>query len=141
MKFKEDVAIGLEIHIGILTKTKLFCPCPTEGDGSPNSRTCPVCLGHPGSKPVVNRKAIEDAIMLCMSLDSKIASEVVFSRKTYFYPDLAKNYQITQYEMPIGSGGYVMLPSGKKITLTRLHIEEDPAALRGQRPGGADGHL
>lgn len=128
MNFTTDVVIGLEIHIGLNTKSKLFCQC-ANAEGEPNSNVCPLCLGHPGAKPVVNKKVIEDAIKLCLAAKSKIAPEVVFSRKSYFYPDLAKNYQTTQYELPIGGGGVIELPSGKKVSLTRLHIEEDPASL------------
>ncbi|NOX71830.1 MAG: Asp-tRNA(Asn)/Glu-tRNA(Gln) amidotransferase subunit GatB [Candidatus Micrarchaeota archaeon] len=129
MKFESDTVIGLEIHLGLATKTKLFCSCPTQGSDEPNTRVCPVCLGHPASMPVANKKAIEYAIRLCIWANAKIAPQVVFSRKTYFYPDLAKNYQITQYEMPLGSGGMIELPSSRKIKLSRLHVEEDPAAL------------
>ncbi|MBT7391370.1 Asp-tRNA(Asn)/Glu-tRNA(Gln) amidotransferase subunit GatB, partial [archaeon] len=132
-KFTKDIIIGLEIHIELNTNTKLFCSCQTQGNESPNTRTCPICLGHPGSKPVTNKKAIEYAIKLAMALDCKIAKQVIFSRKSYFYPDMAKNYQITQYEIPIGEKGRI--PIGKKeIGITRVHIEEDPAAL--VHPGG-----
>src|SRR3989344_1096846 len=102
MKFIKDIVIGLEIHVELNTNTKLFCSCSTSGNEDPNTRTCPVCLGMPGSKPVANKKAVEYAIKLASALKCKIAKQVVFSRKSYFYPDMAKNYQITQYEMPIG---------------------------------------
>ena len=132
-KFTKEIIIGLEIHIELNTNTKLFCSCATQGNESPNTRTCPICLGHPGSKPVANKKAIEYAIKLAMALDCKLAKQVIFSRKSYFYPDMAKNYQITQYEIPIGEKGRI--PIGKKeIGITRVHIEEDPAAL--VHPGG-----
>src|SRR3989344_6953127 len=120
--------IGLEIHVSLNTKTKLFCSCPSEGSETPNSRCCEVCIGSPGSKPVVNKKAIESALKLCLALNCKIAPEVIFSRKGYFYPDMGKNYQITQYELPIGLGGYLDIEN-KKVKLTRIHLEEDPAAL------------
>jgi len=126
---KEEVLIGLEIHLELDTKTKLFCGCARSGSVEPNSRTCVVCLGMPGSKPVVNKKAVDYAIKLALATKSKIAPELVFSRKSYFYPDMAKNYQITQYEMPLASGGYIKLDSGKKVNLTRIHMEEDPAAM------------
>ena len=128
MNFTSDVVIGLEIHIGINTKSKLFCKCKND-DAEPNTNVCPVCLGHPGAKPVVNIEAINKALKLCLALKSKIANDVVFSRKAYFYPDLSKNYQTTQYELPIGDGGELELPNGNKVSLTRLHIEEDPASL------------
>ncbi len=95
----------------------------------PNTRTCAVCLGHPGSKPVLNEKALEHATKLCMAVKSSIAKKIIFSRKTYFYPDMSKNFQITQYEAPLGTGGSIILDSGKEIKLKRVHVEEDPAAL------------
>ena len=116
-KFTTDVIIGLEIHAELKTKTKLFCACPTQGSGEPNSRTCATCLGMPGSKPVLNRKAVEHALRVCLALDSGIAKEMVFSRKSYFYPDMSKNYQITQYELPIGTGGSLKLESGKTVSM------------------------
>lgn len=130
-KFTSDVVIGLEIHCELNTKTKLFCSCSREEkeNEEPNSRTCPVCLGMPGSKPVLNKKAVDYAIKLCLALKCKISPELIFSRKSYFYPDMAKNYQISQYEIPIGSEGELKLSNGKKISLTRAHMEEDPAAL------------
>ncbi|HIH05453.1 TPA: Asp-tRNA(Asn)/Glu-tRNA(Gln) amidotransferase subunit GatB [Candidatus Woesearchaeota archaeon] len=128
-KFTTDVIIGLEIHAELKTKTKLFCACPTQGSGEPNSRTCATCLGMPGSKPVLNRKAVEHALRVCLALDSGIAKEMVFSRKSYFYPDMSKNYQITQYELPIGTGGSLKLESGKTVSMKRVHLEEDPASL------------
>ena len=124
-----DIMIGLEIHIGLNTNSKMFCSCPTEGEEIPNSRVCPICLGHPGSKPVFNKKVLEYAIKLCLALECKLATSVLFSRKSYFYPDLSKNYQITQYEVPLGSKGKLRLKSGKEIRLTRIHMEEDPASL------------
>ncbi len=128
-----DVVIGLEIHVTLKTTTKLFCGCrasPEAGeDDLPNARTCEVCLGHPGSKPVLNKKALEYGIKLGLALGCKIAPSINFSRKTYFYPDMAKNYQITQFEIPLGSGGEIILDSGKKVRLKRIHIEEDPASL------------
>jgi aspartyl-tRNA(Asn)/glutamyl-tRNA(Gln) amidotransferase subunit B len=119
----------LEVHVGLNANTKLFCGCPTKGNEEPNTRTCEVCLGMPGSKPVLNKKAVEYAIKLCLALNCKINPELIFSRKSYFYPDMAKNYQITQYEMPLGNGGSIRLKSGKEISITRVHMEEDPAAL------------
>ncbi|MDO8660467.1 MAG: Asp-tRNA(Asn)/Glu-tRNA(Gln) amidotransferase subunit GatB [Candidatus Woesearchaeota archaeon] len=121
--------IGLEVHTQLNTATKLFCSCATQGKEEPNSRTCLVCLGHPGSKPVLNFVALQQGIKIALAFGCKINHIMQFSRKTYYYPDLAKNYQITQYETPLGVGGSIILDSGKKINLTRVHIEEDPAAL------------
>ena len=128
-KFTTDIVIGLEIHVELNTKTKLFCGCPTKGNEEPNTRTCPTCLGMPGSKPVLNRKAVEFALKLCMALNCDISNELVFSRKSYFYPDMAKNYQISQYEVPLGKKGILKLKEGKEIGITRVHMEEDPASL------------
>jgi len=134
--FTSDIAIGLEIHITLDTNSKLFCGCASKPAGNetgsydgPNTRICPVCLGHPGSKPVLNKKAVDYALRLCSALKCRISPELIFSRKTYFYPDMAKNYQITQYEIPLGTGGKLRLGSGKEISITRVHIEEDPASL------------
>jgi aspartyl-tRNA(Asn)/glutamyl-tRNA(Gln) amidotransferase subunit B len=128
MKFDTDIVIGLEIHAELSTNTKLFCGCSRTGSTEPNTRTCPVCLGHPGSKPVLNKKAIEHAIKLCMALDCDISKELIFSRKSYFYPDMSKNYQITQYEEPLGRNGNIIIDN-KNIRINRVHMEEDPAAL------------
>lgn len=131
--FTKDIVIGLEIHVELNTKTKLFCSSPTQGKELPNTRTCEICLGHPGAKPKVNKKAIEFSLKLAKALNCKIADNIIFSRKNYFYPDMSKNYQITQYEQPLGENGYIQLEN-KKIRITRVHIEEDPAAL--VHPGG-----
>lgn len=129
MKFTQDIVIGLEIHLELNTKTKLFCSCGRDGDDSPNSRTCPICLGHPGTKPALNKKAIKKAIKICLALDAEIDKELIFSRKSYFYPDMSKNFQITQFEQPLATKGKLKLRNGKTIELTRLHLEEDPASL------------
>ena len=129
MKFKTDIIIGLEIHVELDTTTKLFCGCPTKGNNNPNSRTCEICLGMPGSKPVLNKKAVEFGTKLALALNCNIAPQLIFSRKSYFYPDLAKNYQITQFELPLGSDGFIELSNKKKITIKRVHLEEDPASL------------
>ena len=128
-KFASEIIIGLEVHVELDTKTKLFCSCPTKGSEEPNTRTCVVCLGMPGSKPVLNRKAVEFALKLCLALNCKISPELIFSRKSYFYPDMAKNYQISQYEIPLGTNGKLKLKDGKEICITRVHMEEDPASL------------
>ncbi len=132
-KFTSDTIIGLEIHCQLDTKTKLFCGCPTKPkenkEDLPNSRCCPTCLGHPGSKPVLNKKAVDFALKLCLALGCESSPELIFSRKSYFYPDMAKNYQISQYEIPLGKNGRLKLRDGKRIEVTRVHMEEDPASL------------
>jgi aspartyl-tRNA(Asn)/glutamyl-tRNA(Gln) amidotransferase subunit B len=135
MNFTSDIVIGLEIHAELDTKTKLFCACEkAKADSKPNTHTCVTCLGMPGSKPVLNGKALEYGIQLCLALGCKVAPSLVFSRKSYFYPDLAKNYQITQYELPLGEKGKVKLDQKKTVGITRAHLEEDPASLT--HPGG-----
>jgi aspartyl-tRNA(Asn)/glutamyl-tRNA(Gln) amidotransferase subunit B len=129
MKFTSDVVIGLECHVELKTKSKLFCGCSRTGSEEPNTRTCPVCLGHPGSKPVLNKKAVDFALKLALAVGCEISPELIFSRKSYFYPDMSKNYQISQYEIPLGTGGKIKLAEGTAINLTRIHMEEDPAAL------------
>lgn len=131
-KFTSDIVIGLEVHTELNTTTKLFCPCPTKpknDEDLPNSRCCPTCLGHPGSKPVLNKKAVEFALKLCLALNCEISPELIFSRKSYFYPDMSKNYQISQYEIPLGKKGSLSLRDGKEIGIIRVHMEEDPASL------------
>ena len=128
MKEANKLKIGLEVHVQLNTKSKLFCSCTTSAD-EPNGATCDVCLGMPGSKPVVNRKAVEFAVKLGLALNCKILRDCFFSRKTYFYPDMAKNYQITQYEKPVASDGHLFVGK-KKIVIRRLQLEEDPAAIK-----------
>ncbi len=124
-----SVMIGLEIHTYLNTKSKLFCSCSTNIiNAEPNSVTCPVCLAHPGSKPVLNAKAVEHAIKVGLALNCKINKDFFFSRKTYFYPDMSANYQITQYEVPVAENGFIKLGE-KKIRIRRAHLELDPAAL------------
>ena len=121
--------IGLEIHVHLLTESKLFCSCSADYENKePNASTCPICLGFPGSKPVINKKTIDLVIMIAKALNCKIAPEIFFSRKTYFYPDMAKNFQITQYEIPLAKGGQLEI-FDKDIRIRRVHIEEDPAKL------------
>lgn len=121
--------IGLEVHVQLPTKSKMFCSCPTTGAEIPNSHVCPVCLGMPGSKPSLNRKALEYGLMIAKKLRCRIPETTWFSRKTYFYPDLCKHYQITQYDTPVGEGGVYYL--GKKpIRITRVHLEEDPGKTK-----------
>ena len=121
--------IGLEIHVHLNTRSKLFCSCTTEIDGKePNTEVCPICLGYPGSKPKLNRKAVDYGITLALALESSIEPELRFSRKNYFYPDMSKNFQITQYELPLASGGFLLV-GDHRIGITRVHLEEDPAKL------------
>jgi len=123
-----DAVIGLECHIQLNTKSKMFCGCPAEFGASPNANVCPVCLGLPGALPVTNRAAIDAAIRLGLALGATIRAESVFARKHYFYPDMPKNYQITQYDRPLCEGGAlpVRLASGTKaFPLIRVHAEED----------------
>lgn len=129
MKFTSDIVVGLEIHAELKARTKLFCSCPTRGSEEPNTRVCNICLGHPGSKPVLNKKAVMYGIKLALALGCEISPEIIFSRKSYFYPDMAKNYQISQYEVPLGKNGMLRLKSGREVGITRVHLEEDPASL------------
>jgi aspartyl-tRNA(Asn)/glutamyl-tRNA(Gln) amidotransferase subunit B len=121
--------IGLECHVELSTATKMFCGCRNEFGAEPNTNTCPVCLGQPGSLPVPNREAIRRIIKIGLALDSAIAPHSLFHRKNYFYPDMPKNYQISQYDLPICVGGHldVDLPHGstKRVGITRVHMEED----------------
>jgi aspartyl-tRNA(Asn)/glutamyl-tRNA(Gln) amidotransferase subunit B len=123
------VIVGLEIHVQLRTKSKMFCGCAVAFGGKPNSRVCPVCLGMPGVLPVMNRQAYEYAVLTAMALDCRIATFTKWDRKSYYYPDLPKNYQISQYDLPLGESGSFEIPleSGrtKKIGIIRAHLEED----------------
>jgi aspartyl-tRNA(Asn)/glutamyl-tRNA(Gln) amidotransferase subunit B len=137
---KLEGVIGLEIHVQITSlKTKLFCNCSADyRSAPPNTHVCPVCLGLPGALPVVNQEAIEKAIQVCLALNGKVASKVRFDRKHYFYPDLPKNYQITQYLEPICVDGWVELETGKgvkRVRIRRINLEEDPGRI--VYPGGS----
>jgi aspartyl-tRNA(Asn)/glutamyl-tRNA(Gln) amidotransferase subunit B len=131
---EEQVIVGLEVHCQLDTKSKLFCGCSTDyrSDG-PNTHVCPVCLGLPGAMPVINRRSIEYAMRVAKALNCTVLDESEFSRKNYFYPDLDKAYQITQYDKPLAKGGYLEIESDeggeKKVRLTRIHVEEDPGRL------------
>ncbi len=123
------VMIGLEVHVQLNTESKLFCSDSSDLRGKrQNTNTCPVCLGFPGSKPVLNKRALELGMLISLALNCKISNTCFFSRKTYFYPDMSKNFQITQYEEPLSTGGVLDL-NDAKIRIRRVHIEEDPAKL------------
>ncbi|MEM7825349.1 MAG: Asp-tRNA(Asn)/Glu-tRNA(Gln) amidotransferase subunit GatB [Candidatus Aenigmatarchaeota archaeon] len=123
------VIIGLEIHVHLLTESKLFCSCSTNYENKkPNENTCPICLGFPGSKPKVNKKAIDFGITVARALNCEVVREIFFSRKSYFYPDMPKNFQISQYEIPLAKNGFLEV-SNKKIRIRRVHLEEDPGKL------------
>src|ERR1019366_2676157 len=119
-----EMVVGLEVHTELLTKSKLFCGCENHFGAEPNTNICPVCLGLPGSLPVLNREAVEFAMRIGMSLHCTIAPST-FHRKNYFYPDQSKDYQISQYDLPINSGGYLDLPDGSRVSIERAHMEED----------------
>lgn len=125
---KYEAVIGLEVHAQMLTESKIFCGCATQFGSGPNSQTCPVCIGMPGVLPVLNRKALEFAVRTGLAMNCRISSYSRFARKNYFYPDLPKGYQISQYELPICERGYVdIIVDGEKrrIGITRIHMEED----------------
>ena len=123
-----ETVIGLEVHAQLLTRSKMFCGCATAFGAEPNTQVCPICLGMPGVLPVVNKRAVEFAVRLGLAVHATIAASSRFARKNYFYPDLPKGYQISQYELPICSGGWLDIATeggSKRIRLTRAHLEED----------------
>jgi aspartyl-tRNA(Asn)/glutamyl-tRNA(Gln) amidotransferase subunit B len=127
---KYEAVIGLEVHVQLLTKSKIFCGCANRFGDAPNSNVCPVCLGLPGSLPVLNRRAVEMAMLASLAINCTVQEHSRFARKNYFYPDLPKGYQITQYELPLATGGWIEIEQAsgtKRIGITRLHLEEDAA--------------
>src|SRR5213593_966864 len=123
-----EPVIGLEVHAQLLTRTKLFCGCSTAFGAEPNAATCPVCLGLPGALPVANREAVAMAVRAALALGCRINARSIFAQKNYFYPDLPKGYQISQYDRPLAEHGWIEIDSkagAKKIGITRLHLEED----------------
>ena len=131
-----ETVIGLEVHVQLRTRTKMFCRCENRFGAEPNELVCPVCLGYPGTLPVTNQHAVDLAIRLALALGCEVRSRSVFARKNYFYPDLPKGYQISQYDQPLAEGGGVPLPSGHTVRIHRLHLEEDAGKLLHEVPGG-----
>ncbi len=135
-----ETVIGLEVHVQVFTQSKLFCACKTDFGAPPNSQICPICLGLPGVLPVLNRKAVEFLIRTGLALGAKISQYSKFDRKNYFYPDLPKNYQVSQYDLPLSQGGKIEIEvDGRKksIGLTRIHLEEDTGKLMHEEGGSA----
>jgi aspartyl-tRNA(Asn)/glutamyl-tRNA(Gln) amidotransferase subunit B len=137
-----EAVIGLEVHVQLLTVSKIFCSCSTQFGNPPNTNVCPVCLGMPGALPVLNQKAVDFATLAALALNCRINETSIFARKNYFYPDLPKGYQISQYDKPLAEFGFVEIPAAngaKKICITRIHLEEDAGkSLHEGFPGSAD---
>src|SRR5580693_4193043 len=125
---KYEPVIGLEVHCQLSTRTKIFCGCPTSFGAPPNTNVCPVCLGLPGALPVLSRQAVELAIQAGLALHCRVNPRSIFARKNYFYPDLPKGYQISQYDQPLAEHGFVDIEADgvkKRIGVTRVHMEDD----------------
>ena len=119
---KYEMVVGLETHVELSTKTKIFCGCTTAFGAKPNTNCCPICIGLPGTLPKLNRQVVHYAIKAGLATHCNIAEDARMDRKNYVYPDLPKAYQISQYDKPLCYGGYITLRSGKKIRITRIHI-------------------
>ncbi len=130
-----EMVVGLEVHTELRTRTKLFCGCPNTFGSDPNTNVCPVCLGLPGSLPVLNRQAVEYAMRIGVALHAHVQASL-FHRKNYFYPDQPKDYQISQYDVPINAGGWLDLPSGRRVGIERAHLEEDTGKITHVGGGG-----
>jgi aspartyl-tRNA(Asn)/glutamyl-tRNA(Gln) amidotransferase subunit B len=141
---KYETVIGLEVHVELLTKTKLFCGCPNRFGAAPNTQVCPVCLGLPGTLPVLNKRAVELLLMAALATNCATPERSKFDRKNYFYPDMPKNFQISQYDQPLALGGHLMIDvdgQTRRIGITRIHLEEDTgksthAVTKGERTAG-----
>jgi aspartyl-tRNA(Asn)/glutamyl-tRNA(Gln) amidotransferase subunit B len=124
-----EPVIGLEIHVQLSTRTKMFCGCELSFGDPPNTHTCPVCLGHPGTLPTLNAEAVHFGLMIALALGCNVAPRSIFHRKNYFYPDLPKGYQISQYDIPLAAAGTLQVPDGPTVRIHRAHLEEDAAKL------------